>query len=301
MGHALTCDAVTRRIAHGALIIDVMIPEDHARCHVAGALNACVYEMVFLERMAACAPDPAVELVVYDATGETQTAELARERLLQAGYARVSVLAGGLRAWRAAGLPVEPCDEPAWSQVVLADGVYRVDTEKSVLEWIGRNLSYRHNGRIGLKEGELAVAGGELAQAAIVLDMRAISNLDLADPELRAMLLRHLHSEDFFAVERFETAALRLTGWQRQQGLPVEAPGGVADCELTIKGVTRTVTVPVAVAPQQDGTLRVHATLDIDRTLWGVGYGSGKFFERLGMHFVEDTISLELFVTAAKA
>jgi polyisoprenoid-binding protein YceI len=301
MGYTITCEELAKRIGLGAVVVDVMTPEDYARCHVAGAKNACIYEMIFLERIAGCAPAPVADLVVYDATGSTKTAALARERLLQAGYTNVSVLSGGLLAWQRAGLPVEACDQPSLPQATLADGVYRVDNEKSVLEWIGRNLNYRHHGRIGLREGELVFTDGRLSKAYLVLDMRTLSNLDLQDPELRDMLTRHLKSEDFFAVERFETASLRLTGWQQQDGLPPEAPGGIATCDLTIKGVTRPVDVPVTVAPQLDGSIKVHAALDIDRTLWNVSYGSGKLYERLGMHFVHDMISLELFLTADSA
>jgi rhodanese-related sulfurtransferase len=32
-------------------VIDIMTPEDYRACHIAGARNACVYEMAFLDRM----------------------------------------------------------------------------------------------------------------------------------------------------------------------------------------------------------------------------------------------------------
>lgn len=299
MSDTISCHELAERIGPGVVVVDVMTPEDYTQCHVAGSNNACIYEMVFLEQMAECAPDPTVDVVVYDATGTTKTAGLARERLLQAGYATVSVLAGGLLAWQRAGLPVEGCAQ-ALPRVGLGDGVYRVDTETSWLEWIGRSLKYRHYGRIKLLGGELTLAGGTLAQASLTLDMHSMTNLDLTDPDLRDMLVRHLKSEDFFAVDRFQTAALHLTGWHQQAGLPPETPGGIATCALTIRDITLPVEAAVRLAPQSDGTLKVQAAADIDRTLWGVGYGSGKFYERLGMHFVHDLISLELFLTAEK-
>ena len=91
----------------GAVVIDVMTPEDYATCHVAGAQNACVYEVVFLERIIETVPDRNTEVIVYDATGNTKAAEIARDRLLQAGYSRVFILAGGLSAWNKGGFPVE--------------------------------------------------------------------------------------------------------------------------------------------------------------------------------------------------
>ena len=51
-------------------------------------------------------------------------------------------------------------------------------------------------------------------------------------------------------------------------------------------------------APQEDGTLKAQAVFNLDRTLWNVHYGSGKLFERLGMHLVNDLISIEMFIVA---
>jgi len=45
-----------------------------------------------------------------------------------------------------------------------------------------------------------------------------------------------------------------------------------------------------------DGVLAAQATLEIDRTLWGVLYGSGSFFSKLGMHLVNDLVSIDLKV-----
>jgi hypothetical protein len=46
MNAILPSSEVKQRMDTGAVVIDVMIPEDYATCHVAGAQNACVYEVV---------------------------------------------------------------------------------------------------------------------------------------------------------------------------------------------------------------------------------------------------------------
>jgi len=300
MNTNISCNELQQRIAAGAVVVDVMTPEDFAACHLPGAGNACIYEMVFLERIAACVADRSREVIVYDATGTTGTAAVARQRLLQAGYGKVSVLSGGLAAWREAGLPLEAGGEAVQSEPVLQDGTYLIDNENSRLEWIGRNLNNRHYGRIDVQGGELVIASGQLAAGSIVLDMQSIANLDLQDPVWRDMLLNHLKSDDFFAVERFPSASFRLAGWEPQTAASSEAPGGLVSGDLTIRDVTRPISFPAIVAPQSDGTVKAHAAFDIDRTLWNVCYGSCRLFERLGMHLVHDLISLELFVTAGR-
>jgi len=287
--HAITCSDLQARMGTGVVIIDVMTPEDYAAGHLPSAHNACIYEMVFLERISACVPSRDSELVVYDATGTTRSAETARERLLQAGYAHVTLLAGGLAAWRAAGLPVEADQEGPQGEPVLQDGSYGVDTGASRLEWIGRNFNNRHQGTIAVQSGALQITNGRPAAADIVLDMQSICNTDLQDPGWRDLLVRHLKSEDFFSVEQFPTASFILTGW-----------GGdnTASGDLTIRDVTRPIVFSAAIQPQQDGSIKAHAFLDINRTLWQVCYGSARLFERLGMHLVHDMISLELFILA---
>lgn len=298
MNVTITCTQLQERILSGAVVVDVMTPEDYAACHIKGATSACIYEMVFLERVTECVPDRTTELVVYDASGTSRAAEAARERLIQAGYSAVSILKGGLAGWQLAGLPIETGDQAGLPEPKLQDGTYLVDTEKSVLEWIGRNLNNRHLGRIAIQEGNLAIQDGKVSGGSIVLDMNSITNLDLQDPAWRDMLLRHLKSDDFFAVERFPTASFRLNDWEEVKGTSREALNGIASGELTIRNVTRPLKFPAVVAPQADGGIKAHAAFDIDRTLWNVCYGSGKLFERLGMHLVHDIISLELFILA---
>lgn len=294
----ITCEELKRRVREGAVLLDVLPPEEYARCHLPGALNACIYEVVFMETVGKLLPDRSKPVVVYDATGSTRAAPLARERLMTAGYSDVSVLGGGIAAWAAGGNPLERAagDEPGEPQ--LLDRTYRLDTEHSVLEWTGRNINNRHCGRIALAGGEIVIRAGSLVSGSITLDMGSISNLDLRDEGYRGMLLNHLLSEDFFDVARFPTAEVTLAGWDAIADATPGTPNYLVQGALTIKGITRGIRFPAVIAPQEDGSLKAQAAIDFDRTLWNVAYGSGKLFERLGMHLVNDLISVELFIVA---
>lgn len=300
MNTILPSNEVKQLMDAGAVVIDVMTPEDYATCHVVGAQNVCVYEMVFLERIVELVPDRTTELIVYDATGTGKAAEIARDRLLQAGYSRVFILAGGLSTWNNGGFPVEGGVDAALPESASEDGIYRIDIEKSRLEWIGRNLNNRHLGQLAILEGELVITASVPSTGHIIVDMHSLTNFDLQDAGYRDMLIRHLKSDDFFAVDRFPTASLILTGWESDTAIFQEAPSGIATGELTIKGISRPVRFPAIAALQSDGSIKIHTAFDIDRTLWGVLYGSCKYFERLGMHLVNDTVSVELFAVARK-
>jgi polyisoprenoid-binding protein YceI len=301
MNATIPAHELQKLIASGSVcLIDVLLPEDFAGRHISGAENACVYEMVFLERIAECVPDLDRAVVVYDDSGTTLAARTAKEKLERAGYRNVAILEGGLQAWKTAGFAVE-CGAASPPPAAAHDGVYRVDAEKSVVEWIGRNINNRHHGRIAITGGEVVLADGRPASGRIVLDMNTITNLDLQDEGWRGMLHRHLKSEDFFDVERYPTATFELRGAAVIAGATPGTPNVEIAGSLTIKDTSRSICIPAMIAAQGDGGLKAQAAFDLDRTLWNVCYGSGRMYERLGMHLVNDLVSIEMFIVAQKA
>jgi rhodanese-related sulfurtransferase len=300
MEATLKASELKQLMAGGSVaLIDVLLPEDFASRHIAGAENACVYEMVFLDRIAECVPDHDTTIVVYDDSGTTLAARTAREKLERAGYHKVVILEGGLQAWQAAGLEVES-GAPEPLPDALRDGVYDIDTGKSVVEWTGRNINNRHYGRISIAGGNVVIKGGLPVSGRFELDMNTIANQDLQDEGWRGMLHRHLKSEDFFDVERYPTATFELLGAAAIVGATPGTPNWELTGSLTVKGTTRPLCFSAVIAAQADGTLKAQAALDLDRTLWNVCYGSGKLYERLGMHLVNDVISVDLFIVAHK-
>jgi polyisoprenoid-binding protein YceI len=203
-----------------------------------------------------------------------------------------------LAAWRSAGYPVEGVQPAGIEAARLRDGNYAIDRENSRLEWIGRNINNRHCGRIAVRGGELIVSHEIPVRGRIEIDMTAISNLDLQEEEWRDLLIRHLRSDDFFDVDRFPAATFELTGWESLAEASPGAHNGIATGSLTIKDTTLPITFQAIISPQEDGSIKAHALFEIDRALWNVCYGSGKLYERLGMHFVHDLVTLELFIVA---
>jgi len=58
---------------------------------------------------------------------------------------------------------------------------------------------------------------------------------------------------------------------------------------LTIKGITH----PVEFEAKQTGN-KFSAVISVDRTLYNVRYGSGKFFSNLGDNMISDEFTLEV-------
>jgi polyisoprenoid-binding protein YceI len=281
------------------ILVDVLPQEYYAARHIPGARNACVYEIAFPDLVRSVTEDTGSLIIVYDSSNRSKASCWAAEKLAAMGYGKILILSGGIEEWEGSGYPVdilgpEPEDEPS-----LADRPYSVDREKSSVEWTGRNINTKHTGTIDISGGELIVRNGQLAGGSITLDMGTIRNQNLQDSTLNMLLVKHLMSEDFFCVERFPSAGFEVTGCQFLEQSTPGTPNYLLTGKLTLKGISKEITVPAFVSPGEGGTIKAQSWFDIDRTEWNIIYGSGKLFEKLGMHLVNDKITLELFLTAS--
>jgi rhodanese-related sulfurtransferase len=273
------------------VIIDVLPADAFREAHLPGAENICVYETGFVSKVTAAHPDSRRPIVVYGAGSDTIEAETAAEKLQQAGFQSVRWLEGGLSAWRASGAPVEG---GSVEKVPEHTGFLQFDTKRSLVFWTGRNLFNHHTGTIRVRAGGIELRDGMPVRGSVQLDMNSLACTDLADPALNAMLIAHLRDDDFFAVVRFPHAEFVLNAADPILGARPGIPNFRLTGELTMRGVTRPVSFPAVIARKSDGTYAAQALISIDRTEWGVLYGSSRFFARLGEHVVNDPIHLHL-------
>jgi polyisoprenoid-binding protein YceI len=276
-----------------------VLPEEHfERGHLPGAVNACVYEMVFVSKVAELVSDKDAAIVVYGAGGGSLDSAVAAEKLAKAGYTNVRDFRGGMAEWRENGLRVEGTaveDPPA-----ALSGVFDVDTETSMVRWTGRNLFNHHHGTVKLAGGRIEVESGVLKAARFTLDMNQIACEDLVDPDYNALLIRHLRDDDFFAVDRFPIAEFVCEKAEPLPGCTDGTPNHHLHGTLTLRGITRPLSFPAVIASADADHLTGQAQFEIDRTQFGSHYGSGRLFAFLGKHVVNDHIHLHLKVHAKR-
>lgn len=143
-----------------------------------------------------------------------------------------------------------------------------VDAAASSVNWVGKMIGIKaHNGTINLQEGSLTMEGDKIVGGSFVVDMSTITPLDDnyapdgSAQGTREMLVGHLSSGDFFAIEENPTASFEITGTNED---------GSVTGNLTIRGNTNTETVTdVKIA---DGT--VSGTLVFDRKKYDVAWDS---------------------------
>ncbi len=300
MKNIITCMELNQWINEGRdfILLDVLLPECYGSRHIPGATNACVYEMDFLDQVRKVIVDKKKCIVVYDSSDRSLASAWAARKLAAAGFQQVWELSGGMDEWEGSGYPVDVVGPEMEEETAITEGLHAIDCSLSRMEWIGRNIGKRHHGTIDIKEGEIRIANGAMTGGAITLDMGTIRNTDLQDSVLNSLLIRHLSSDDFFDVENYPTARFEISECRPMENATPGSPNYSIKGTLTIKDVSREIQIQATVSTGENGGVVAHSFFDIDRTLWNVSYGSGKLFEKLGMHLVNDTISLELFLNA---
>jgi polyisoprenoid-binding protein YceI len=160
----------------------------------------------------------------------------------------------------------------------------KVDVSKSTLQWTGKKVTGEHTGKIGLKEGTFTLKNNKFTAGKFVINMNSLTNEDLPAGEWNDKLVGHLKSDDFFGVATYPEAVLEITG-----STPLTNGKAKVSGKLTIKGITN----PVEFEATQSGSTYT-ALITVDRSLYNVRYGSGKFFENLGDKTIYDDFTLNV-------
>ncbi|MGE0764287.1 MAG: YceI family protein [Bdellovibrionales bacterium] len=173
-----------------------------------------------------------------------------------------------------------------------------VDTKASSVAWTGtKKIGSAHNGTVALKEGKIDVnAKGEITGGMLVVDMTTIANVDLKDdPENQTKLITHLSSADFFDVKNHPTATFKLKSVTKKDGDNYEVKGN-----FTMIGKTKPISFPAKLKASKEA-VDGEATVEIDRTLWGLKYNSGDFFKDLAAdRIINNKFKLAIKVAAKK-
>jgi len=279
------------------ILIDTLPGEQFNKRHLPGASNACVFEVSFPDQVKEMVPDKEREIVLFGANDKSMDAVTAAEKLVRLGYKKVYALKGGIAAWQEAGYPLEGEQvqevEVREEQLQIEEGIYKVKPDESVIEWVGRNPNTKHYGTLKLSKGEITVKEGMIG-GFFEIDMKSIKNINLEGDELQPVLISHLYSDDFFFVKLFPKAFFKIKSATPVKEPSFSSPNFKVKGTLELRGIKKGITFPATVNPLPDGGAIVEAHFDVDRTRWGVIYGSSRFFEHLGMHLVFDLISIQL-------
>lgn len=190
---------------------------------------------------------------------------------------------------------VEATAAEAEAQATVESVTYKVDTAASNIAWVGSKPTADHTGNISLTSGMVTVNGESLESGEFTIDMKSIEVTDI-EGEGAMKLKNHLSGTvegtetDFFNVNKYPTAKFVVTGIE----------GNMLSGNLTLKEVTKNVTFPVTVAYDGDKMMLDSETFTINRTDWGIKYGSQTFSDKVLDSAIADDIKLTVNLVATK-
>lgn len=171
---------------------------------------------------------------------------------------------------------------------------YKVDPEATKIVYVGKKVTGEHTGTVKVKNGTLNFTGPELTSGEITVDMNTLNSTDITDKDLNAKYVGHMKSPDFFDVEKYPESKLVIKKTKANaQGLEVTG-------DLTMIGQTKPVTFQVTDWKKTAESVTGKANVTINRTQWGLKYGSGSFFKGLGDKAINDEFTLAITLSAKK-
>lgn len=163
----------------------------------------------------------------------------------------------------------EKAMQDSLANVAAMEKSYAVDAAGSLVNWTGTMLGVKsHHGTVKLTEGKFTVKGSMLTGGTFTVDMKSITPLDSnyaaddAKQGTRGMLVGHLSSADFFAVDSFPTATFEITSVE----------GNTATGNLTVRGKTNEEKVTDITVSEENGTAKATGKLSFDRQKYGVAW-----------------------------
>jgi polyisoprenoid-binding protein YceI len=171
---------------------------------------------------------------------------------------------------------------------------YKVDLNRSKIEWTGRKVTGQHTGEIKLSSGQLNLNNGKLSSGVFEIDMNSMSSTDLSGSNA-TKLLGHLKSDDFFSTDKNPTSKFTITKVDY-----LDENKASVTVNLIIKVISNPLTFPENVK-QKNGVLVCVATgVKVDRTKYDIKYGSKSFIADLGDKAISNDFEVTITLVAKK-
>lgn len=183
----------------------------------------------------------------------------------------------------------------AFAQDKAKTETFKVDPKASSVVYKGSKLGGSfHTGNITVKSGEITLTGEVVTGGQILVDMNTITSTDLTDKDLNAKYVGHIKSADFFDVAKYPEAKIAIvSGKATDKGIEVKG-------DLTFIGQTHPITFLVTDLKKDAKTFSAKSDLKVNRTTWGLKYGSGSFIKGLGDKAINDEFDLTVAIKANK-
>lgn len=186
------------------------------------------------------------------------------------------------------------------SDIKITDGIYTINPSDVKLAWTGRKVILKNwvdTGIVNVKEASFEIKDNSAISNKFVIDMTSITGKTTGAGGGQDKLTTHLKSADFFDVAQFPTSTfiakefLPYVSTSTSEAI-ANSKKYIVKGDMTIKDVTNEISIPVTFISDDGINIKAIGTVDLDRTLWNIKYGSGKFFDNLGDNVIDDMFNI---------
>ncbi|WP_196890781.1 YceI family protein [Aureivirga marina] len=151
----------------------------------------------------------------------------------------------------------------------IINGVYKVNTEKSVLNWEAKQISGGHTGIFPVAKGLLEVNNENVIKGSFEFDIKKLEVTDIPkDDHDYEEIYNHLIDPDFFEADKFPKANFHITDFSN----------GMITGKLVMRGIENEISFPAKIKKDNAQLILKSEEFYIDRTLWKIGPKSEKLF-----------------------
>lgn len=193
---------------------------------------------------------------------------------------------------------------PIESKTTMETGTYDASTANSSVTWQAGKpaiAGYVHTGKFLIDSGAVSLTESEIT-GEFVIDINSLEMTSLGGGKAgqESTLEGYLKGERFFDVATYPTATFTVTDVS-----PKVLPGPgqtdyTATGELTLKGKTNSINFPIKVLVANENEVWMTAAITIDRTLWGIDFGSASIAEEITDNIIGDDVTLDLVMKLEK-
>lgn len=171
----------------------------------------------------------------------------------------------------------------------MATKTYKVDGAASKVSWSGSKATGTHTGTLNVTSGNVDTKDGKVVGGTFNIDMNSLACTDLEAGKGKEKLEGHLKSPDFFNVAANPTSTFTITN----------VNNGNVTGNLTMMGVTKSITFPATIGMSDSGVTVSSNDFTINRTDFGMKYGSASFFDNLKDKAINDKVGLKIQLKAS--
>jgi polyisoprenoid-binding protein YceI len=143
-----------------------------------------------------------------------------------------------------------------------------VDKTRSEIGWSAKSVSGAHTGKVQLASASLRFQQDTLVGGEFTVDRKSISVEDITDPQHNKDLIQHITTGDFFETSTYPVATSVI-----KEVKPITNAEFHIKGNMTIKSVTQPIQFKATVL-KEENQRRATATIQVDRTKFGIEYGS---------------------------